>query len=75
MCIRDRSLIILLVFTQTVYIPLKKITAAANQYAEGNLKYKTELHTHDEMGYLAATLNYMSDGLDQICLLYTSRCV
>lgn len=60
------SLIILLVFTQTVYIPLKKITAAANQYAEGNLKYKTELHTHDEMGYLAATLNYMSDGLDQM---------
>ena len=60
------SLIILLVFTQTVYFPLKKITAAANQYAEGNLKYKTELHTHDEMGYLAATLNYMSDGLDQM---------
>ena len=60
------SLIILLVFTQTVYIPMKKITAAANQYAEGNLKYKTELHTHDEMGYLAATLNYMSDGLDQM---------
>lgn len=60
------SLIILLVFTKTVYFPLKKITAAANQYAEGNLKYKTELHTHDEMGYLAATLNYMSDGLDKM---------
>lgn len=60
------SLIILLVFTKTVYFPLKKITAAANQYAEGNLKYKTKLHTHDEMGYLAATLNYMSDGLDQM---------
>lgn len=60
------SLIILLVFTQTVYFPLKKITAAANQYAEGNLKYKTELHTHDEMGYLAATLNYMSEALDQM---------
>ena len=60
------SLIILLVFTQTVYFPLKKITAAANQYAEGNLKYKTELHTQDEMGYLAATLNYMSDGLDKM---------
>lgn len=60
------SLIILLIFTKTVYIPLKKITAAANQYAEGNLKYKTELHTHDEMGYLAATLNYMSYGLDKM---------
>jgi len=60
------SLIILLVFTLTVYIPLKKITEAANQYAAGNLKYKTAIHTQDEMGYLAATLNYMSDELDKM---------
>lgn len=60
------SLIILLVFTTTVYFPLKKITAAANQYAEGNLKHKLSLHTQDEMGYLAATLNYMSDELDKM---------
>lgn len=60
------SLIILLVFTKTVYLPLKKITEAANQYAEGNLKYKTTIHTQDEMGYLAATLNYMSDELDKM---------
>ncbi|MCI8661918.1 MAG: HAMP domain-containing histidine kinase [Hungatella sp.] len=60
------SLIILLVFTKTVYIPLKKITEAANQYAAGNLTYKTTIHTQDEMGYLAATLNYMSDELDKM---------
>ena len=60
------SLLILLVFTTTVYFPLKKITIAANQYAEGNLKHKLELKTHDEMGYLAATLNYMSDELDKM---------
>ncbi len=60
------SLIILLVFTKTVYFPLKKITEAANQYAAGNLKYKTTIHTQDEMGYLAATLNYMSDELDKM---------
>lgn len=60
------SLIILLVFTQTVYIPLKKITEAANQYAAGNLNYKTTIHTQDEMGYLADTLNYMSDELDKM---------
>lgn len=59
------SLVILLVFTKTVYFPLKKITEAANQYAAGNLKHKTRLHTQDEMGYLAATLNYMSDELDK----------
>ena len=60
------SLIILLIFTVTVYFPLKKITIAANQYAEGNLKHKLQLKTHDEMGYLAATLNYMSDELDKM---------
>ena len=60
------SLTILLVFHQTVYIPLKKITEAANQYAAGNLTYKTTIHTQDEMGYLADTLNYMSDELDKM---------
>lgn len=60
------SLIILLVFTQTVYFPLKKITVGANEYASGNLTYQIDLHTHDEMGYLAATLNYMSDELNKM---------
>lgn len=60
------SLIILLVFTQTVYFPLKKITEGANEYASGNLTYQIDLHTHDEMGYLAATLNYMSDELNKM---------
>ena len=60
------SLIILLIFTQTVYFPLKKITAGANAYAAGNLEYRIKVPTHDEMGYLADTLNYMSDKLNQI---------
>ncbi len=60
------SLIILLVFTMNVYIPLKKITDAANQYAMGNLKHELKLHTRDEMGYLADTLNYMSNELDSL---------
>ncbi|MEG0214889.1 MAG: HAMP domain-containing sensor histidine kinase [Hungatella sp.] len=60
------SLIILLVFTKTVYFPLKKITTATNQYAEGNLTYKIEVNTHDEIGYLAATLNYMSAELNKM---------
>lgn len=60
------SLIILLVFTQTVYFPLKKITEGANEYASGNLTYQIDLHSRDEMGYLAATLNYMSDELNKM---------
>ena len=60
------SLIILLVFTKTVYFPLKKITAFANEYAQGNLTYHIDVNTRDEMGYLAATLNYMSDELNKM---------
>ena len=60
------SLIILLVFTKTVYFPLKKITAGANEYAQGNLTYHIDVNTRDEMGYLAATLNYMSDELNKM---------
>lgn len=60
------SLVIILVFTKTVYFPLKKITAGANEYAAGNLTYQLSLHSHDEMGYLAASLNYMSGELNKM---------
>ena len=60
------SSIILLVFTKTVYLPLRKITVGANEYAAGNLDYRIAVPTHDEMGYLANTLNYMSDELTKM---------
>ncbi|WP_367566985.1 sensor histidine kinase [Lacrimispora sp.] len=60
------SLIILLVFTRTVYFPLKKITAGANEYAQGNLTHHIGVNTRDEMGYLAGTLNYMSDEMNKM---------
>ena len=60
------SLIILLVFTTTVYLPLRKITVGANEYAAGNLNYRIDVKTHDEMGYLSDTLNYMSDELNKM---------
>ena len=47
-------------------VPLKKITEGANEYAAGNLEYYIELNSRDEMGYLAATLNYMSSELDKM---------
>ena len=60
------SLIILLVFTKTVYFPLKKITEGAKEYADGNLNHTIKLSSGDEMGYLANTLNYMSDELNKM---------
>ncbi len=60
------SLIILLVFTKTVYLPLKKITAGAMEYADGNLGHTIKVDTSDEIGYLANTLNYMSSELNKM---------
>lgn len=57
------SLIILIFFTNMVYIPLRKITTATEQYATGNLHYKFQVDSMDEIGYLAASLSYMASEL------------
>lgn len=54
------SLIFLLGFQFFVYRPLRKISEAAQQYAMGNLDYEIPVYTHDEIGYLSASLNYMA---------------
>ncbi len=54
------SLIILIFFTEMVYIPLRKITTATEQYAAGNMGYEFTVESEDEMGYLAASLSYMA---------------
>ena len=54
------SLIILIFFTEIVYVPLRKITHATEQYASGNMHYEFQVDSDDEIGYLAACLNYMA---------------
>lgn len=54
------SLIILIFFTEMVYLPLRKITEATEQYASGNLHYQLQIESEDEIGYLAASLSYMA---------------
>lgn len=54
------SLIILIFFTEIVYLPLRKITEATEQYASGNMHYEFQVDSEDEIGYLAATLSYMA---------------
>lgn len=61
------SFILLLVFQLAVYQPLRKITRGAREYAEGNLGYHIAIdNVHDEMGYLAGTLNYMAGELSKL---------
>lgn len=54
------SVIILIFFTEIVYVPLRKITFATEQYAQGNMHYEFQVDSDDEIGYLAACLNYMA---------------
>ncbi|MCI8597122.1 MAG: cell wall metabolism sensor histidine kinase WalK [Lachnospiraceae bacterium] len=60
------SLLVLAVFTFTVYRPLMKITEAARQYAQGNFKYELSIYEEDEIGELADTLNYMAHELGEM---------
>lgn len=51
-------------FSFIVYRPaLAKITEAAKQLASGNLDYEIPVNTEDEIGYLSASLNFMSSQL------------
>lgn len=57
------SFMILVLFHLIIFRPLRKITEAATQYASGNLDYEIPVNSHDEIGYLSASLNYMSTQL------------
>lgn len=55
------SVIILMFFTEMVYVPLKKITHATEHYATGNMHYEFQVESDDEIGYLAACLSFMAN--------------
>lgn len=54
------SLIIMVVFGEMVYKPLKKIKKATQEFAKGNMEYRVSIKKNDEIGQLADSLNYMS---------------
>lgn len=60
------SFLVLAIFTWTVYVPIRRITRAADSYAAGNFDVKIDLHSNDELGYLAASLNYMASELNTL---------
>lgn len=53
-------------FTITVYLPIRKITQAAREYSEGNFNTKINIHSNDEIGYLAGSINYMAAELSNL---------
>ena len=60
------ALLILIIFIYVVYIPIYKITKAAIAYSAGNFDAKLQLPSNDEIGYIAASLNYMASELNTL---------
>ena len=60
------AFVVLVLFTYVVYIPIRKIAKGANEYASGNFTEKIDVHSSDEIGYLAASLNYMANELNTL---------
>lgn len=60
------AFLLLAIFTYTIILPIKKITRAANEYASGNFEHPVDVHTNDEIGYLAASLSYMANELNTL---------
>lgn len=60
------AFVVLGLFTFMVYIPIRRMTRAVKDYSEGNFKTKINIHTNDEMGYLAGSINYMATELSTL---------
>ncbi|MEY8516357.1 HAMP domain-containing sensor histidine kinase [Lachnospiraceae bacterium 29-84] len=60
------ALVVLGLFTFTFYLPIRKIAKAAKNYSEGNFDTPIQLHSNDEIGYLAASFNYMATELSTL---------
>lgn len=65
MCMVLTSFFILMVYFE-VHRPINEITLAVKEFGHGNLKYQLREFSDDEIGRLAAALNYMSGQLDEI---------
>lgn len=59
------SLIVMAAFTLIVFLPIHRIIRGADEYAAGNLNYKIPVESSDEIGYLAASMNYMAGEINK----------
>lgn len=57
------GLLVFALFTFVIYLPIRKIKKAADAYALGNFSATVDVHSNDEIGYLAASINYMATEL------------
>lgn len=60
------AFVLLVMLSRSIYRPITKITKTAKKYAKGDFTAQIDVHSNDEIGYLANTLNYMATELDTL---------
>lgn len=60
------SLLILVVFILSVHRPMKRLIKAAKEYHQGDYSHPALIRQNDELGYMAATFNYMAHELQTL---------
>ncbi len=60
------AFIILLMFSLLVYRPLRRISAVADAYIDGDFSQKINIRSNDEIGHLAAAFDYMANELNTL---------
>jgi GAF domain-containing protein/HAMP domain-containing protein len=60
-------------FAQFIAVPLTRLTAVAQQVAEGNISAKAVVESEDEVGILASTFNVMTSRLQEFIATLEQR--
>lgn len=60
------TFIVLLATMYFIYRPVRIMNKAADSYAKGDFKERINIHSSDEIGYIAKTMNYMATELDTL---------
>lgn len=59
------GIIVIIVYVEITAYPLKKLVLATQKVSEGNLGYKAEVTSQDEIGHLARSFNIMVEKLKE----------
>lgn len=60
------AFLLLALISSKIMRPIRKINTVAEEYATGNFETAMDIHSNDEIGQLAATLEYMASELSKL---------
>ena len=60
------TFVVLLAIMFFIYRPVRIMGKAADSYAKGDFKERIHIHSNDEIGHIAKTMNYMATELDTL---------